>query len=111
MSSVPLAEHRIGRKLPWQFWPLTPTLGVKALMTRGRIRSGVDMSEVQLLDIGEIEQEVFTRWDITGHQVNRHLLGKALTGTDDVVLDHLTFPPVSSTTCTDTRTRTWSSSR
>jgi quercetin dioxygenase-like cupin family protein len=51
------------------------------------------MSEVQLLDIGETEQEVFTRWDITGHQVNRHLLSKALTGTDDVVLDHLTFPP------------------
>jgi quercetin dioxygenase-like cupin family protein len=51
------------------------------------------MSEVQLLDIGETEQEVFTRWDITGHQVNRRLLSKALTGTDDVVLDHLTFPP------------------
>jgi quercetin dioxygenase-like cupin family protein len=51
------------------------------------------MSVVQLLDIGETEQEVFTRWDITGHQVNRHLLSKALTGTDDVVLDHLTFPP------------------
>jgi quercetin dioxygenase-like cupin family protein len=51
------------------------------------------MSEVRLLDIGDTEQEVFTRWDITGHQVNRHLLSKAITGTDDVVLDHLTFPP------------------
>jgi quercetin dioxygenase-like cupin family protein len=51
------------------------------------------MSEVQLLDIGEIEEETFTRWDITGHQVNRHLLSNALTGTEDVVLDHLTFPP------------------
>jgi quercetin dioxygenase-like cupin family protein len=51
------------------------------------------MSVVQLVDIGETEQEVFTRWDITGHQVNRHLLSKAITGTDDVVLDHLTFPP------------------
>jgi quercetin dioxygenase-like cupin family protein len=51
------------------------------------------MSEAQILDIGEIEQEVFTRWDITGHQVSRHLLSKSLTGTDDVVLDHLTFPP------------------
>ena len=51
------------------------------------------MSEVKLLDIGETEQEVFTRWDITGHQVNRHLLSKALTGTEGVVLDHLTFPP------------------
>jgi len=51
------------------------------------------MSEVRLLDIGETEREVFTRWDITGHQVNRHLLSTALTGTDAVVLDHLTFPP------------------
>jgi mannose-6-phosphate isomerase-like protein (cupin superfamily) len=40
------------------------------------------MSEVQLLDIGDAEQEIFSRWDITGHQ------------TEDVVLDHLTFPPV-----------------
>jgi quercetin dioxygenase-like cupin family protein len=51
------------------------------------------MSEVRLLDIGEMAQEVFTRWDITGHQVNRHLLSKALTGTDGVVLDQITFPP------------------
>jgi hypothetical protein len=51
------------------------------------------MSAVQRLDTGEIEQEILSRWDITGHQVNRHLLCKALTGTDDVVLDHLTFPP------------------
>ena len=51
------------------------------------------MSEVKLLDIEEIEQEVFTRWDITGHQVNRHLLSKALTGTEGVVLDQMTFPP------------------
>ena len=51
------------------------------------------MSEVRLLDIEEIEQEVFTRWDITGHQVNRHLLSKALTGTEGVVLDQMTFPP------------------
>jgi quercetin dioxygenase-like cupin family protein len=51
------------------------------------------MAEVKLLDIGAIDQEVFTRWDITGHQVNRHLLSKALTGTDGVVLDQMTFPP------------------
>jgi quercetin dioxygenase-like cupin family protein len=50
------------------------------------------MSEVQLLDIGDAEQEIFSRWDITGHQINRHLLSKALPGTEDVVLDHLTFP-------------------
>jgi quercetin dioxygenase-like cupin family protein len=48
---------------------------------------------VRLLDIGEVEPQVFTRWDITGHQVNRHLLSKALTGTDGVVLDQMTFPP------------------
>jgi hypothetical protein len=35
------------------------------------------MSKVKLLDIEEIGHEVFTRWDITGHQVNRHLLSKA----------------------------------
>lgn len=51
------------------------------------------MSEVRLLDIGKIEPQVMTRWDITGHQVNRHLLSKALTGTDDVVVDHITCPP------------------
>jgi quercetin dioxygenase-like cupin family protein len=51
------------------------------------------MSEVKLLDIEEIEHEVFTRWDITGYQVNRHLLSKALTGTEGVVLDQMTFPP------------------
>lgn len=32
-----------------------------------------------------------TRWDITGPQVNRHLLSGGLTGTD-VVLDHMTLP-------------------
>jgi quercetin dioxygenase-like cupin family protein len=47
---------------------------------------------VRLLDIAEIEQHVFTRWDITGHQLTRHLLNKELTGTPEVVLDHLTFP-------------------
>ena len=50
-------------------------------------------AEVRLLDIAAIEQQVFTRWDITGHQVNRHLLSMELTGTPDVVVDHLTFPP------------------
>ena len=51
------------------------------------------MSDVKILDIEEIEHEVFTRWDITGYQVNRHLLSKALTGTEGVVLDQMTFPP------------------
>ena len=75
------------------------------------IRVNSARSEVRLLDIGEAEPQVFTRWDITGHQVNRHLLSKAFMGTDDVVLDHLTFPPGLSTICTGTRTLTWSSSR
>lgn len=48
---------------------------------------------VRLLNIAEIEQNVFTRWDITGHQVNRHLLNKELTETPELVLDHITFPP------------------
>ena len=56
-------------------------------------KSQVAMSEVKLLEIEDIEHEVFTRWDITGHQVNRHLLSKALTGTEGVVLDQMTFPP------------------
>jgi quercetin dioxygenase-like cupin family protein len=47
---------------------------------------------VRLLDIAEIEQHVFARWDITGHQVNRHLLSQELTGTPELVLDHITFP-------------------
>jgi quercetin dioxygenase-like cupin family protein len=51
------------------------------------------MSKVKLLDIEDIEREIFTRWDISGHQVNRHLLSKALTGTEGVVLDQMTFPP------------------
>jgi quercetin dioxygenase-like cupin family protein len=51
------------------------------------------MSKVRLLDIDEIEHEVFTRSDITGRQVNRHLLSKVLAGTEGVVLDEMTFPP------------------
>ena len=51
------------------------------------------MPEVKMLEIGEIQSETFTRWDITGYQISRHLLSRALTGTDGVVCDHLTFPP------------------
>jgi quercetin dioxygenase-like cupin family protein len=51
------------------------------------------VAEVRLVDIAQIEQLVFTRWDITGHQVTRHLLSKELTGTADLVADYLTFPP------------------
>ncbi|MDT5064824.1 MAG: hypothetical protein QOK02_979 [Mycobacterium sp.] len=37
-----------------------------------------NVSEVQLLDIGDTERDVLTRWDITGHQANRPLLSKVL---------------------------------
>lgn len=45
-----------------------------------------------LLTFDNIPEEVFTRWDITAHQVNRHLLSRSLTGTPDVVADLFTFP-------------------
>ena len=51
------------------------------------------MALVKLLDFGEIDEEVFTRWDITGHQLNRHLMSESLTGTPDVVADFITLPP------------------
>ena len=50
-------------------------------------------AEVRLLNIAEIDQQVFTRWDITGYQVTRNLLSNELTGTPEIVGDHLTFPP------------------
>jgi hypothetical protein len=37
------------------------------------------MSEVRLLDIGEIEQEVFGRWDITGQLDNEAYAAKGET--------------------------------
>jgi quercetin dioxygenase-like cupin family protein len=51
------------------------------------------MAEVQLLTVGDIPREVFTRWDISEHQVNQHLLSASLTGTSEIVADVLTFPP------------------
>jgi quercetin dioxygenase-like cupin family protein len=50
-------------------------------------------AEVQLLTVEDVPKEVFTRWDITEHQVNQHLLNKSLTGTPEIVADVLTFPP------------------
>jgi hypothetical protein len=35
------------------------------------------MSQVKLLEIDDTEAEEFTRWDIAGHQLNRHLLSRA----------------------------------
>ncbi len=51
------------------------------------------MNDVRLLTFDDIPQEVFTRWDITGHQVNQHLLSGSLTGTPEMVADLFTFPP------------------
>lgn len=51
------------------------------------------MAPVELLTFDDTHSEVFTRWDITGYQVNRHLTSKALTDTPEIVADHLTFPP------------------
>lgn len=46
-----------------------------------------------VVDFAATPEEVFTRWDIVGHQVNRHLVSAALTGTPNIVADLITFPP------------------
>jgi quercetin dioxygenase-like cupin family protein len=51
------------------------------------------MADVRLLTFDDVPEEVFTRWDITEHQVNQHLLNESLTGTPQIVADVLTFPP------------------
>ena len=51
------------------------------------------MPAVKVLDFADTPEEVFTRWDIIGHQVNRHLVSAALTDTPDIVADFITFPP------------------
>jgi quercetin dioxygenase-like cupin family protein len=50
-------------------------------------------AQVQLLTFKDVPKEVFTRWDITEHQMNQHLLAKSLSGTPEIVADVLTFPP------------------
>jgi quercetin dioxygenase-like cupin family protein len=50
------------------------------------------MAKVELLTFDDIPKEIFTRWDITGHQVNQHLINGALTGTPELVADLFTFP-------------------
>jgi quercetin dioxygenase-like cupin family protein len=50
-------------------------------------------AEVQLLTFKDVPTEVFTRRDITEHQVNQHLLDKSVTGTPQLVADLFTFPP------------------
>jgi quercetin dioxygenase-like cupin family protein len=51
------------------------------------------MPGVKVLDFAATPEEVFTRWDIVGHQVNRHLVSAALNGTPGIVADLITFPP------------------
>jgi quercetin dioxygenase-like cupin family protein len=48
---------------------------------------------VQLRRFEDVPKEIFTRWDITEHQVNQHLIDESLTGTPEIVADLLTFPP------------------
>ena len=50
-------------------------------------------AEVQVLTFDDVPEEIFTRWDITGHQVNRHLLSGSQSGTPNLVADLFTFPP------------------
>jgi quercetin dioxygenase-like cupin family protein len=49
-------------------------------------------AEVQLLTFEDVPKEVFTRWDISEHQVNQHLLNESLTGTPEIVADLFTSP-------------------
>jgi quercetin dioxygenase-like cupin family protein len=51
------------------------------------------MADTQLLTFDDVPKEVFTRWDITEHQVNQHLLNESLSGTPQIVADVLTLPP------------------
>ncbi len=50
-------------------------------------------TEVQVLTFDDVPKEIFTRWDITEHQINQHLLNESMTGTPEIVADVLTFPP------------------
>lgn len=51
------------------------------------------MSDVKLVDFGGVDAERFERWDIVGHQINRHVADADLTGTPAVVADVIEFPP------------------
>lgn len=41
----------------------------------------------------DVPAERFERYDIVGHQINRHLVGHTLTGTPGIIIDHISFPP------------------
>ena len=48
---------------------------------------------MQHFGFDEMPVERFERFDIVGHQLNRHLVAQALTGTSGIIIDHITFPP------------------
>jgi len=45
------------------------------------------------ISFDDMPAERFERFDIVGHQINRHLVSNALTGTSGIIIDHITFPP------------------
>ena len=45
------------------------------------------------ISFDSLPAERFERFDIVGHQVNRHLVSNALSGTSGIIIDHITFPP------------------
>jgi quercetin dioxygenase-like cupin family protein len=51
------------------------------------------MGKAQLFDFAELETEKFERFDITGHQINRHLVSRDLVGISGLVADFIVFPP------------------
>ena len=48
---------------------------------------------MQCFEFDKTPVERFERFDIVGHQLNRHLVAQALTGTSGIIIDHITFPP------------------
>lgn len=51
------------------------------------------MPDFEIVDIDRIPPVEITRWDIVGSQFNRHIAGAERTGTPDVLVDVVTFPP------------------
>ncbi|GGF35235.1 cupin domain-containing protein [Subtercola lobariae] len=51
------------------------------------------MPKIEIIDINQIPPVEVTRWDIVGSQFNRHIAGAERTGTPDVLVDVVTFPP------------------
>jgi hypothetical protein len=60
------------------------------------------MAVVKLLEFEAVNEDTFTRWDITGHQLNRPLVSKDLTGTPEAIVTSSRPRRGSSTICTVT---------